>query len=207
MGLVYNFRGLVHYCGRKHSSMQAELEKKLRVLHVDPKATEKRSESLCLALASEISKHPQTPHSDTLPPTRPHPFQQSHKYSNKATPLNSATQHELMNLWSPFSFKLSHISTILQNLFPQSHIIFLVDILCCCLKFHDYWLLSLVVFNSWEGCVNFLNQFKTGNIELIASMESSFHERFLIPGEIVWLYIVFKTGSHCIVLAILEFTM
>jgi hypothetical protein len=40
-GVVYSFRGLVHYHhGRKHGSMQADmvLEKELRVLHLDLQA-------------------------------------------------------------------------------------------------------------------------------------------------------------------------
>ena len=43
--LAYSFKGLVYYChGGKHTDMQADmvLEKKLRVLHLDLKATRKR---------------------------------------------------------------------------------------------------------------------------------------------------------------------
>lgn len=44
MGLVYSFRGLVHYChGRKHGSIQAEmrLENELKVLYLDLQAAER----------------------------------------------------------------------------------------------------------------------------------------------------------------------
>jgi hypothetical protein len=43
LGLVYSFRGSVHYHhGRKHGGVQADilLEKELRVLHFDPKVAE-----------------------------------------------------------------------------------------------------------------------------------------------------------------------
>jgi hypothetical protein len=42
LGLACSFRGLVHYHhGGKHGSMKTDmvLEKKLRVLHLDPQAT------------------------------------------------------------------------------------------------------------------------------------------------------------------------
>jgi hypothetical protein len=45
LGLAYSFRGSAHYHhGGKHGSMQADmmLEKELRVLHLDPKASRKR---------------------------------------------------------------------------------------------------------------------------------------------------------------------
>jgi hypothetical protein len=45
LGLVYSFRGSVHYHhGRKHGDMQAdmELENKLKVLHLDLKAARRR---------------------------------------------------------------------------------------------------------------------------------------------------------------------
>jgi hypothetical protein len=52
LGLACRFRGSVH-CphGRKHSSIQADmvLEEKLRVLHLDPKAT--RRDSIWLDLS------------------------------------------------------------------------------------------------------------------------------------------------------------
>ena len=105
---------------------------------------------------------------------RPHPFQQGHTYPNKATP--TLTKPHLltvplnMSLWWPFSFKPPHLSTTLQNLLPRAHFAFQVYAFCSCLKFHGYWLLSLVIVNSWDGCVNFLNQFKTENIVLIASL-------------------------------------
>ena len=62
------FRGLVHYQGRKHGSVQADtvLEEELRGLHPDLRQV---AESLSLAWAFETSKP--TP-GDTLPPTRPH---------------------------------------------------------------------------------------------------------------------------------------
>jgi len=43
MGLVYSFRGSVHY-GEKHGSVQADmvLGKKLRVLHLDLEAAKRR---------------------------------------------------------------------------------------------------------------------------------------------------------------------
>ena len=39
---AYSFRGSVHYRGRKHGSLQADmvLEKELRVLRLDPQAKE-----------------------------------------------------------------------------------------------------------------------------------------------------------------------
>ena len=43
LGLVYKFRGSVHYRhGRKHDRVQADmvLGKELRVLHLDPQAAE-----------------------------------------------------------------------------------------------------------------------------------------------------------------------
>jgi hypothetical protein len=43
LGLVYSFRGSVHYhLGRNHGGVQADmvLKMELRVLHLDPKATE-----------------------------------------------------------------------------------------------------------------------------------------------------------------------
>jgi hypothetical protein len=40
LGLPYSFRGLVNYHqSSKHGSMQADMEKELRVLHLDSKAT------------------------------------------------------------------------------------------------------------------------------------------------------------------------
>jgi hypothetical protein len=42
LGLAYSFRGLIHYhLSRKHGGIQADivLEKELRVLHLDLKAT------------------------------------------------------------------------------------------------------------------------------------------------------------------------
>jgi hypothetical protein len=45
LGLAYKFRGSVHYPhGRKHGSIRADmvLEKELRVLHLDPKASIRR---------------------------------------------------------------------------------------------------------------------------------------------------------------------
>ena len=48
LGLAYSFRGSVHYHhGRKHGSMQADmvLEKELRVLHLDPQAAGRESDT------------------------------------------------------------------------------------------------------------------------------------------------------------------
>jgi hypothetical protein len=83
-----SFRGLVHYHGRKHGSLQAnvELEKELRVLHLDPKAARRR-------LASTGSQNALSPalgrpgvlgalkahlQNDVLHSTRPHLLQQGH---------------------------------------------------------------------------------------------------------------------------------
>ena len=44
LGLAYSFRGLVHYhCGGKHGGKQEDivLQKELRVIHLDPQATDR----------------------------------------------------------------------------------------------------------------------------------------------------------------------
>jgi hypothetical protein len=47
LGLAYTFRGLVCYHGGKHDSMQADmvLERELRVLHQDPQAAGRESDT------------------------------------------------------------------------------------------------------------------------------------------------------------------
>jgi hypothetical protein len=69
LGLVYRFRGSVHYhYGRKYGSIQAGMTlEKLRVLPLVPKAARRR-----LVLMWLGGESPPKPHSDTLPPTRPH---------------------------------------------------------------------------------------------------------------------------------------
>jgi hypothetical protein len=61
--LAYSFKGLVYYChGGKHTDMQADmvLEKKLRLLHLDPQATEGHSLN-----TGDLKAHPHPP----TPPT------------------------------------------------------------------------------------------------------------------------------------------
>jgi hypothetical protein len=75
LGLAYSFRGVVHYHqGGKHGSMQVDmvLEKKLRVLDLDPQATGDCVTGCSLSIG-DLKAHPL---SDTLPPTRPHLLQQ-----------------------------------------------------------------------------------------------------------------------------------
>ena len=77
LGLAYRFRGSVHYHhGRKHGSIQVDmvLEKELRVLHLDKTAARRGLPSRQLGGGSQS-----LPHSDTLPPTRPH-LLQCHAY-------------------------------------------------------------------------------------------------------------------------------
>ena len=73
------------------------MEKELRVLNLDLKAARRL---FCRQLGEGSLMHwvefeqmnlKTYPHSDTLPPTRPHPFQQSFTHCNKATPPNNAT--------------------------------------------------------------------------------------------------------------------
>jgi hypothetical protein len=46
LGLAYIFRGLVHYYGRKHNIVQADMVlEELMVLHLDPKAAKRRLSS------------------------------------------------------------------------------------------------------------------------------------------------------------------
>ena len=91
--LAYSLIGLVHYHrGKKHSSMQADrvLEKQLRVLHLDLRATEGDCDPRSSLSILDIKAYL---HSDTLPPTRPHLLQQSH------TPYGSSIQkHESMGV-------------------------------------------------------------------------------------------------------------
>jgi hypothetical protein len=62
------FRGSVHQ-DRKHGSIQASMaQKMLRVLYIVPKANGRRLASRQLGGRS----HKAHPHSDTLPPKRPH---------------------------------------------------------------------------------------------------------------------------------------
>jgi hypothetical protein len=69
LGLAYKFRdSVIYHHGRKHGSIQAGMVlEDLRVLHLD-KAVARRD---CLIGSQEdgLKAHP---HSDTLPPTRPH---------------------------------------------------------------------------------------------------------------------------------------
>jgi hypothetical protein len=53
LGLAYIFRSLVYYHSRKHCSVQANvvLEKKLRVLHLDPQAAEGNGVPAILGIA------------------------------------------------------------------------------------------------------------------------------------------------------------
>jgi hypothetical protein len=86
--LAYRSRGLVHYHRSiKHGCIQADvvLEKDLRVLHLEPKATRRRlsspgtqeEEGRCLLHWAELEHRTSKPrpHSDSLPPARPHPLQ------------------------------------------------------------------------------------------------------------------------------------
>ena len=93
-GLAHDFIGLVHYHhGRKHGSMQADtvLEKELKILHLDPQAAGRECNT-GQAWASETSE-----------PTHlvTQFLQQSHTYSNKATPPTTLLP---ISLWGPFSF-------------------------------------------------------------------------------------------------------
>jgi hypothetical protein len=82
-------------------SIQADmaLEKKLRVLHLDPQGAEINA-TLGLAWTYMTSK---------LTPIVIYFLQQGHNYSNKATPSNNATPYGSrfthMSLWGPFLFK------------------------------------------------------------------------------------------------------
>jgi hypothetical protein len=66
-GLVYTFRSSIYCHGGKHNWVQAGIvQEKLRVLHLVLKANRKR-------LASrQLGGSQSPPHTDTLPPTRPH---------------------------------------------------------------------------------------------------------------------------------------
>jgi hypothetical protein len=67
--LAYSFRGSVHYHhDRKHGSVQADIVQELRVLHLVSKTNRRRLASRQLGRRS-LKAHP---HSDTLPPTKPH---------------------------------------------------------------------------------------------------------------------------------------
>ena len=86
LGLAYSFRGSVYYHhGRKHGSIQADtvLGKELRVLHPSASSskgsrrrrlsTESQEEAPIPHWAELEHKNLKVhPHSDTLPPTRPH---------------------------------------------------------------------------------------------------------------------------------------
>jgi hypothetical protein len=103
------FRGSVHYHhGRKHGSIQVDmvLEKELRVLHLDKTAARRGLPSRQLGGGSQS-----LPHSDTLPPTRPHLLQQGHTSFNKAT--TSPTRPHLLRvpLPGPNTFKPPHPET------------------------------------------------------------------------------------------------
>jgi hypothetical protein len=83
VGAGLQFRSLVHYHhDGKHSSRQADVVlEELRVLHFDLQV----AEGNCMTRGSlSIYNLKAHPHSDTLPPTRPHLLK-------KATPPNSAT--------------------------------------------------------------------------------------------------------------------
>jgi hypothetical protein len=60
----------------EHGSIQADmvLEKELRILHLDWKATGNCYTGQSLSIGDLKA----CPHNDTLPPTRPHPLQQGH---------------------------------------------------------------------------------------------------------------------------------
>ena len=60
------------------------LEKSQRVLHLHPKAPKRN----CL-LDSQEEGRKARPHSDTIPPKKPHLLQQGYAYSNKGTPPHS----------------------------------------------------------------------------------------------------------------------
>ena len=84
-GAGLRYRGLVHHHHDIENKANMVLEKKLRVLHFDLKAT---GSELCPALGVvwtfETSKST---------PTVTHLFQQGYTYSQKATPPNSATPY------------------------------------------------------------------------------------------------------------------
>ena len=83
LGLANSFKGSVHYHhGRKHSSIQAgTVLEELRVLHLDHRLQETVSHSGQSLSIYDIITHP---HSDTLPPTRPHLLQQGYSSSIQA---------------------------------------------------------------------------------------------------------------------------
>jgi hypothetical protein len=115
--LAYSFRGLVHYHhGRKHGSMQANilLGKELRVLHLDPKATE----------GDWIPDWAELEHSETSNPTPTvthllQQVQQGQTYSNKVIPPNSATPYEpsiqTYDPWKPNIFKPPQCPSLLAG--------------------------------------------------------------------------------------------
>ena len=74
LGLAYSFKGLVHYHSQKHGSVLAYMMlEEMRDLHLDLQAT------VCHTGHSlSIGDFNACPHSDTLPPTRPHLLKQGH---------------------------------------------------------------------------------------------------------------------------------
>ena len=76
MRLAYRFRGSVHYHGRKHGSLQADVVlEELRVLHLSPKAARTR-----VLITWARHEHIYTYSNKTT-------------FSNKAIPPNSATSY------------------------------------------------------------------------------------------------------------------
>jgi hypothetical protein len=92
------FRGSVYYHhGRKHGSIQADtvLERELRVLRLDLKAAEREPVHYTGSGLSvrDLKGHP---HSDSLPPKRPHLL-------IVPLPMDQAYKH--VNLWKLYLFK------------------------------------------------------------------------------------------------------
>ena len=90
-----SFRGSDHYHhGRKHGSLQVDmvLEKDLKILHLDPKVSRRRLSSIdsqekaFFYIVCNLNIGALKP-----TPTVTHFLQESHTYSNKVTPPNSAT--------------------------------------------------------------------------------------------------------------------
>jgi hypothetical protein len=82
LGLGYRFRGSLHYHqGRKYGSIQADmvLEKKLRFLHLDLKNVSQATRRRVSSILGRELQSPPTPHSDAIPSTRPHLFQQGYR--------------------------------------------------------------------------------------------------------------------------------
>jgi hypothetical protein len=72
LGLAYSFRASVHYLGRKHGSMQADIVlEEPRVLHLDSKAARRRLDSILDWQSLRIRDIKAHSHSDTLSLTRP----------------------------------------------------------------------------------------------------------------------------------------